>query len=277
MKLFYPMMKLDDVDVRVVMCVCWEFIKGKKILCIPELYNKGEAYYKPFLNSIYDACYMHGSFKGAIFGKNEVDLNSSREPVFDIESFGGCLGPIISGHNHIHSSYANDEFFYCGSPIRWSFGEEQDKGWLLLFHNIRERWYKIHFEPIVSFRYETIILDDIIKSDPNTIIQYIEQLKRNNIDYLRIKFNIEDKDKIALLRSYYHNRKDIVIDNPTLTDKIDNKLDEIEEEHKQMLLSIIDPNISPEEKLIIYMNKNDTNSYWTLDLFKKFMEQLKSL
>lgn len=275
MKLFYPLMKSNDVDVRVVTTVKFEYIKGKKILCIPELYNKGEEYYNLFLNKIYDACYMHGTFKGAIYGKNETDLNSIREPVFDINSFGGCLGPIISGHNHINSIYNND-FYYCGSPIRWTFGEEQPKGWLLLFHNIKNRWYKVHFEPIISFRYETIKLDEIMKSDPNTIIQYIEQIKNTGIDYLRIQFSIDDKDKIALLRSYYHNRRDIVIDVNN-KNEIENKLDEMEYEQKQMMLSITDPNISPEEKLVMYMNKQEGNSYWTVDTFNKFMEEIKNI
>lgn len=277
MRLFYPLMKLDDVDVRVIMDIKFEYVKGKKILCIPELYNKGENYYKPFLDSTYDSCYMHGNFKGAIYGKNEVDLDGNREPTFDINSFGGCLGPIISGHNHIYGSYANNEFFYCGSPIRWSFGEEQPKGWLLLFHNIVDRWYKVHFEPIVSFRYETIRLDEIMKSDPNTIIQYINQIKNSGIDYLRVKFSIQDKDKISLLRSYYNNRRDIIIDLEQLNPMIDNKLNEIEEEQNQMISSFLDPNLSPEEKLVIYMNNQEGNSYWTVDLFKEFMEQIKKI
>ena len=258
MKLFYPYMKINDVDVRVVMTTRFEYIKGKKILCIPELYNKGEDYYNIFLlkSGYYDACYMHGTFKGGIVGKNERDLNSQREPVFDIQDFGGCLGPIISGHNHVHSTYGpQGDFFYCGSPIRWQFGEEQEKGYLLLFHNIKEHWYSIHFEPIVSYRYETITLDEIMKSDPNTIIQYIEQVKNTGIDHLRIRFTHMDRDKIALLKSYYRNRKDIVFDN------------DYEKRRKDLI----------EEKLVIYMNKKDSSSYWTLDLFNKFMEEIKKI
>lgn len=277
MKLFYPFMKLNDVDVRVITTVKFEYVKGKKILCIPELYNKGEDYYNIFLSQIYDACYMHGTFKGAIYGKNETNLNSNREPVFDMDSFGICLGPIIAGHNHVHSKWGSGDFYYCGSPIRWCFGEENPKGWLLLFHNIKDRWYKIHFEPIVSFTYDTIRLDDIMKSDPNTIIQYIEHIKSTGIDYLRIQFSIEDKEKIAFLRSYYHNRKDITIDSSYSKMQIENKLEEMEEEQKQLYASITDPNLSPEEKMVIYMNKQEGNSYWTVDLFTKFMEEIKNI
>ena len=273
MRLFYPFMKTPGVDVRIVMQTKFEYVKGKRILCIPELYNKGEEYYKSFLlkSGYYDTCYMHGTYQGAIFGKNEANLNSNREPVFTIDDFICNRGPIISGHNHIYSKYGND-FYYCGSPIRWRFGEEQEKGWILLFHNIRERWYHIHFEPIVSFRYETIRLGDIMKSDPNTIIQYISKIKDSGIDYLRIQFDIEDKDKIALLRSYYHGRRDIVLDSKYQAQReIDNQLYIMETKQQQLIETIMNPNLSPEEKLVIYMNTKENNSYWTVDSFHQFM------
>lgn len=281
MKLFYPFMKLTDVDVRVIMNVKFEYVKGKKILCIPELYNKGEDYYNFFLfkSGFYDACYMHGCYVGAIFGKNEPNLDSNREPVFSMNDFVGCRGPIISGHNHVHSIWDKD-FYYCGSPIRWRFGEESDKGWILLCHNIRSKWYHVHFEPIISFRYETIKLGEILKSDPNTIIQYINAIKESGIDYLRIQFDIEDKDKIALLRSYYHGRRDIVLDNSfnqNFREEIKNQLDDVDEEQQQLIETITNPNISPEEKLVIYMNNKEKDSCWTIDLFKRFMEDIKNI
>ena len=282
MKLFYPYMKREDVDVRVIMSTRFEYVKGKKILCIPEQYNKGEEFYNRYLvyGGTYDACYMHGAFKGGIAGKNERDLDSTREPVFDLEDFGGCLGPIISGHNHIHSTYGDNAFFYIGSPIRWRFGEEQAKGWILLFHNTRERWFKVHFEPIISFRYDTLQLGDLMMSDPNTIIQYIEQVKAAGVDFLRIQFTVNDGDKIALLKSYYRNRRDIVLENISdrqRRDLVQEKLDSMDEEQKKMMTDLSNPNLTPEEKLVIYMNKKNGESMWTVDLFRKFMDDIKKL
>jgi hypothetical protein len=138
----------------------------------------------------------------------------------------------------------------------------------------------VHFEPIVSYKYDTLTLDEIMKSDPNTIIQYIEQVKSNGIDNLRIRFSVHDGDKIALLKSYYRNRKDIVFDNDyekKRKDLIQEKLDAMGEEQKEMIATIQNPNLSPEEKLVIYMNKKDGNSYWTLDLFNKFIEDIKKI
>lgn len=282
MRLFFPYMKRNDVDIRVIMSTTFEYVKGKRILCIPEQYNKGEDFYNGFLLRAgpYDACYMHGTIKGGIAGKNERDLDSVREPVFDEEDFGGCLGPIISGHNHVHSTYASNAFFYTGSPIRWKFGEEQAKGWILLFHNIRERWFKVHFETINSFRYDTLQFGEIMQSDPNTIIQYIEQVKATGIDYLRIQFTVNDGDKIALLKSYYRNRRDIVLENISekqRKDLIQEKLDSMDAEQKEMMNTLSSPNLTPEEKLVVYMNKKNGHSYWTTDLFIKFMEDIKNL
>lgn len=282
MKLFFPYTKREDVDVRVIMTTRFEYVKGKRILCIPEQYNRGESFYNGFLVNagVYDACYMHGTFKGGIAGKNERDLDGTREPVFDIEDFGGCLGPIISGHNHVFSSYGDGSFFYVGSPIRWKFGEEQAKGWILLFHNTRERWFKVHFEPIVSFRYDTLRLGDIMVSDPNTIIRYIDQVKSAGIDFLRIQFTVNDGDKIALLKAYYRNRKDVVLENVAdkhRRDLVQEKLDSMDADQRQMVADLTNPNLTPEEKLVIYMNRKEGNSIWTIDLFKQFLGEVQKL
>lgn len=278
LKLFYHLSMLNDVDVRVVTEVKFIFVKGKKILCIPELYNKGEEYYNSFLvyGGLYDACYMHGCFKGAIYGKNERDLNSSREPVFDISDFGSCTGPIISGHNHIRSVY-NEDFYYCGSPIRWTFGDEKSKGFLILIHDINTKHYHIHFEPIMSFRYDTINLDFIMKSDPNTIIQYIDQIKKNGIDKLKIVFTINDADKIALLKSYYRNIKDIIIETNFEKNKIEERLNKMADLYKNEYSYLFDNNLSYEDKLVRYMNSKDPSVYWTVDSFQSFMKEIEKL
>jgi len=275
-KMFYPF--TESYDLRIINYTQFIYVKGKRILCIPEEYNKGEEYYNRFLvyGGLYDSCYMHGTYKGSIYGKNLHDLNSNREPVFDIMDFSSCKGPVISGHVHIFNNY-NDEFFYCGSPIRWCFGEERDKGFLILLHNIETRKYKVHLEKIHSFRYETIRLSDLIGQDPNTIIQYIHQVKSLGIDYLRIIFTINDSDKIAMLKSYYRNRPDIRIECDFEKQQIENELNKMEEENRSKVAYLVDPNLSPEEKLVQYMNTNEGNSYWSVDLLQKFMEDIKRL
>lgn len=59
-------------------------------------------------------------------------------------------------------------------PYRWAFGEEEDKGFLILLHNMDTREYYMHFEVITSHRYDTVNLDDMIMEDPKNIIEYVK-------------------------------------------------------------------------------------------------------
>jgi DNA repair exonuclease SbcCD nuclease subunit len=277
LKLFSPLMRDPTVDVRVIFEAQFIYVKGKKILCIPELYNKGEEYYTHFLmnSGTYDACYMHGTFMGAIAGKNEHSLDSNREPVFNIEDFGICRGPIIAGHNHVHSCYRRD-FYYCGSPIRWQFGEEGTKGFIILLHNTKTRQYLIHQEPITSFRYDTVCLDVMLKDDPRNIVQYIQGLKDQGIDYIRIKFTQNEPDKIAIIKSYYHTRSDIKIETDFEQAKIKQELDQMNKEYKQYDY-LFDKNLTQQEILVQYINQEEKDSYWTVETLTQFLHDIEKL
>lgn len=181
-------------------------IEGMNILCIPELYGIDEKMYESYLyNDYYDMTIMHGTIKGAVYGDN---VKESR--LFTIDDFQYCLGPIISGHVHTGGCFNND-FYYTGSPIRTSFGEENTKGFLITLYNLDTRRYHMHLEPIYSFRYDTINIDDILLSDPQEVIKYINNLKQdNNIDYLRICIDTKyPTDKMELLNQYFRNRQDV--------------------------------------------------------------------
>lgn len=266
-----------EVDIRIVLETQFLFVKGKKILCIPEMYNMGGDYYQNFFYKygLYDSCYMHGTFKGAIIGKDKHNLDSNREPVFDIDDFGLCKGPIIAGHVHVSNTYKN-HFYYCGSPVRWCYGEEKEKGFLILVHNINTRKYLIHMEPIQSFRYDTVNLDDMLKSDPRYIVDYINKLKTNGIDHIRIKFTVNDADKISLLRSYFNNRRDIKIETNFEKQKIQQELDKMDQEYSAYDY-LFDNNLSSKQKLVQYINQQEHSTYWTLDTFDNFIKEIKNL
>lgn len=276
LKLFTPFIR-SGVDIRIIFETQFIFVKGKKILCIPEMYNMGKEYYLRFLqySGWYDSCYMHGTFMGAIRGKDEADLNSNREPVFSMDHFASCKGPIISGHNHVNSVYKKD-FYYCGSPIRWRFGEEGEKGFLILVHNLATRRYLVHLEPIQSFRYDTINLDDMLQSDPRFIIDYINKLKSDGIDFIRIKFTKNDSEKISILKSYFNNRNDIKIEANFEREKIKRQLQEMDEKYQEFDY-LFDDNLSSKEKLVQYINQQENSTYWTLDNFEKFVSEIKNL
>ena len=237
----------------------------------------GEKYYSKLLfdSGTYDSCYMHGTFKGAIRNKNEHDLDSNREPVFDMEDFRCCLGPIISGHNHVNSIYKK-HFHYCGSPIRWCFGEENDKGFLILIHNIHTRQYIVHLEPIYSFIYSTINLDDILNTDPQNIIHHIENLKNNGIDKLRVIFTKNDVEKIALIKNYFHNKRDIKIKTDFELTNIEEKLEEMNTQFTQYSY-LFDKNLSATEKLVQYINQEENSTIWTAESLTKFIKELKNI
>lgn len=276
LKLFTPFIR-SGVDIRIIFETQFIFVKGKKILCIPEMYNMGEKYYLKYLqySGLYDSCYMHGTFMGAIRGKDEANLNSNREPVFSMDHFASCKGPIISGHNHVNSVYKKD-FYYCGSPIRWKFGEEGEKGFLILVHNLATRKYLVHLEPIYSFRYDTINLDDMLQSDPRFIIDYINKLKSDGIDFIRIKFTKNDSEKISILKSYFNNRNDIKIEANFEREKIKRQLQEMDEKYQEYDY-LFDDNLSSKEKLVQYINQQENSSYWTLDIFENFVNEIKNL
>lgn len=276
LKLFAPLVGAN-CDIRIVLETQFIFVKGKKILCIPEDYNRGEEYYDTFLNKsgYYDSCYMHGTFAGAIFGKNERDLNSNREPVFDIDDFGGCRGPIIAGHVHKNSVYKN-HFYYCGSPIRWCFGEEEDKGFLILLHNLRTRQYLVHLEPIHSFRYDTINLDHLLNGDPKAIIDYIMNLKQNGIDYVRVKFTKQDTEKITLIKNYFQNKRDVKIVTDFEKERIKENLRDMDNQYQQYDY-LFDKNISTQEKLVQYINQVEGSTIWTVESLATFIDEIKNL
>ena len=276
LKIFVPFMN-QGCDLRIVTQTQFLFVKGKKILCIPEMYNMGEPYYNQYLvnSGLYDACYMHGTFKGSIFGKNKRDLNSNREPVFDIEDFGNCKGPIISGHVHVHGVYSSD-FYYCGSPIRYKFGEEEEKGFIILLHNIKERKYMVHFEPIKSFRYDTINLDEMIDQDPRIIIDYIKALLNEGIDHLRILITKNNPRTIELLKNFYRSKANIKIETNFEQQKIQKELNTMNQKYKQYDY-LFDQNLSPEQKLVQYINQEEGNDFWTVEKFADFMSYIEKL
>ena len=173
LKLFYRYIN-SGVDIRIIEHMQFQDIKGTTVLCIPEEYGKGKEYYEQnlYYTQEYDMAVLHGNIKGAIYGLNKADLNSAKSPVFDINSFARCNGPILCGHSHIQGCYQN-HIYYSGSPLRWQFGEEQEKGFLICLYDKLTHQYTVDFQPIKSFRYDTICLDSMVNYDPKDIINYI--------------------------------------------------------------------------------------------------------
>ena len=270
LQLFYHYLNDPEFDIRIVETIQFEYVKGAKILCIPELYNVEENIYKNFLwdSGPYDLCFMHGTIKGAVYGDN-----SGQSRLFTINDFGNCLGPIISGHVHVAGCFEK-YFYYGGSPIRWKFGEEEEKGFLIVLYDMDTRYHYTHMIPVYSFRYDTINIDDLIANDPKDIIEYINNLKeKENIDYIRIEFG-EDfpRDNIELLKAYYQTNGKIKM-KMTRSKQIsqeNNFNTQLYDQYSYMF----DKNLSPYDILARYINEQENSVIVTGDQIKELVEDM---
>lgn len=271
LKLFYHYMKDKNVDVRVVENIRFEYIKGSKILCIPELSNVSEEVYNQYLfgSGLYDSAIMHGTIKGSVVGDNP----GSNTRLFTIEDFVNCRGPIISGHIHGGGCF-NNYFYYCGTPYTYKFGENPDKGYLVSMQNLVTKDFYVHKELIESFRYETIDADDIINYDPKDIIDYINNIKQERgIDFIRVRFSKElPIEKRNIIDGYYRNNKQVSFkyDYSIVKDNIDNGVREsdIYKENNYLL----DNSMSPYEKFVYFVNKEENCQFITVEELTKLLE-----
>lgn len=270
LKLFYHYLQDTSVDVRIVEEVKFEFVKNAKILCIPELYGKPKEYYERFLynNGVYDTAFVHGTFRGSIHGSEQGTLNSDRYPIFDINNFKNCLGPILSGHFHVSSCF-KQYYHYCGSPYRWQFGEEETKGFLVVLHNLDNHKHYVKLEPIISTTYNTFDLSDMLKNDVHSIIEHIENLLLYS-DFIRIKFlNVkteEERNNVTVIRQYYrtNNRVKFMLDNDNANKQILKENKEALEKYKEYDY-ILNKNLSSKEILIRYINQREGKQCMTVE------------
>ena len=270
LNLFYHYLEDPMFDIRIVENIRFEYIKGAKILCIPELYGIPEDIYQKFLfeYGIYDQAVMHGTIEGSVYG-NTIN---KRGRLFGIDDFGNCRGPIISGHVHVPGCF-NDHFYYSGSPIRFQFGEEQEKGFMLIYYNLDTGDYYPHLIPVKSFKYDTINVDELITQDPRKVIEYIDKLKEEeNIDYLRIVFRKEvPQENLAVIREYYKNNGRIKFKLEE-EKKSNNTLPKPEVDYGKYDY-LFDPNLSEYDKLAIYINDREQCIFISADEIKKIMEE----
>ena len=261
LKLFYHYIGYTGLDIRIVETMRFENIKGTQILCIPEEYDKGHDYYteKLFYTQDYDMAVLHGAIKGSIFRCDKRDLNSQKAPVFDINCFLRCSGPIICGHVHVAGCYQN-HIYYSGSPLRWRFGEEEDKGFIICMYNPETKYYYIDFEKIESFRYDTFCLDNMINDDPQNVIDYIMSLKESGIDYIKIKFGSSNATT-DILKKYFNNKSNIIIQSE------DNDFQQIVKDNQENTYTFIeyeyflDSNLTPYEIFSRYVEQSTNGEF----------------
>ena len=275
LKLFYHYISDPNIDIRIVEEVRFEYIKGSRILCIPELYGKDEDYYNKFLfqSGEYDSVFMHGELKGAIYERK----NKGESYVFDMKDFALCKGPILSGHVHTGGCF-DSHFYYSGSPYHMQFGDDGDKGFLIVLHNLDTKRYHIHLEKIESFRYVTVNLDSMLILDPKEMINEVNRINEDaNIKYIRLEFLKELSDteisNLEIIKNYYRTDTNVKF-------KVENyKVKQIQDSNVEILDKykdyqyILDKNLSEYEILSRYINQQKGCVYITTQELIDIMEE----
>lgn len=266
LKLFYHYLDDPSVDIRIIEHAKFELIKGHRFLYMPEEYSMGKEYYENLLynSGWYDSCCLHGTFKGTVHGCNEENLDSIRA-VFSPNNFINCLGPVICGH--VHKAQCVGGFvYYSGSAIRYKFGEEEAKGFLICLHNYTTREFYTHFQEIESFRYDTINVDNILNEDPKVVIDYIKSLKDSGIDNIRVQFG-QESPSLEVIKQYFSNIPYVKIDTEAIKRKkveLASNEDIFEDEYAGLEF-ILDDTLDKKEILCRYANFLKGFTYITAD------------
>ena len=271
LKLFYHYMdnnKNNGLDLRVITNIQFENIKGARILMIPELNGLDESVYRHFLfeSGYYDEAFVHGTFEGSVYG-NMVSGNSR---LFTAKDFIYCKGLVLSGHVHKPGCFQGF-YYYCGCPYRWKFGEEEDKGFLIVAHDLNTHIHHVQFMPIISSRYDTIFLDQLVSEDPKKICDYINNRRiKDGIDFIKVKVRakIPSYNK-TIINNYYRN-------NPTTFVEFLNN-EEIDKVKGEILASnneynyLMDNSISDFERFVRYVNESEGSEFITVEKLNKLL------
>ena len=264
LKLFYHYMDKNtnsNTDVIVITHMQFEIIKGARILMIPELNGVSEDIYRRFFfeSGYYDEAFVHGTFEGSVYG----NLTSGSSRLLTANDFIYCKGVAISGHVHKPGCFQGF-YYYCGCPYRWKFGEEEEKGFLILAHDLDTQIHYVDFEPVKSFRYITIYLDELVSEDPKKICDYINTIRVNEgIDYIKVKFRVPVPGyNKTIISNYYRN-------NPTTFVEFLAQ-EEIEKKKQELELAntkydyLIDNSISDLDRFVRYVNESEGCEFITV-------------
>ena len=256
LKLFYHYMDHDSndgLDVRIITNIQFEYIKGAKILMIPELNGLDESVYQQyFFNSgWYDEAFVHGTFEGSVYG----NLTSGSSRLLTAKDFIYCKGVAISGHVHKPGCFQGF-YYYCGCPYRWKFGEEEQKGFLIVAHDLDTQIHYVDFQPVESFKYITIFLKRI----------------QDSIDFIKVKFRVPIPGyNKTIISNYYRS-------NPTTFVEFCSEEDIKESEQTTSFEQteynyLIDNSISDFEKFVRYVNDNEGSEFITVERLNELLSE----
>jgi DNA repair exonuclease SbcCD nuclease subunit len=273
LKLFYHYMdrnNLDEADIRVITNIQFEYIKGAKILMIPELNGVSEEIYQKFFNESgwYDEAFVHGTFEGAVYG----DITTGNSRLLTAKDFLFCRGFAISGHVH-KSGCFQGFYYYCGCPYRWKFGEEEAKGYLLVVHDLDTQIHYTEFQEISSYKYNTIFVDELVNNDPKAICDYINNIRiSEGIDYIKVKFRMPIPGATkTIINSYYRNNPNTFVEFMNV-DEIAQSKQQNEAFENSQYSYLIDNSISDLERFVRYINENEGEGFISVQQLTEILE-----
>ena len=141
----------------------------------------------------------------------------------------------------------------------------------MLVHDLDTQTHYVEFKEIVSDRYITLTVDDLMLNDPQEIIQYLEKLRlETGAEYVKIKVrsNISGQNK-TIINQYYRNNKhmfvefqnaDLITQSETQTGTTDNGYN-----------YLLDDKISDLERFVMFVNEKEGEQFITVDKLKEIL------
>lgn len=271
LKLFYHYMDNsvnNSVDVRIITNIQFEWIKGARILMIPELNGLDESIYQKFFHESgwYDEAFVHGTFEGSVYG----NLVSGSSRLFTAKDFNYCKGVAMSGHVH-KSGCFQGFYYYCGCPYRWKFGEEEDKGFLILVHDLDTHLHYVDFQTIDSYRYDTIYVDQLMSEDPKVICDWINKRRtESGIDYIKVRFrvNVPGHNR-TIINNYYRNNPHYLVE--FLSNEEIEKSKHTEDLESEQYNYLLDQKISDLERFVMYVNEKEGSEFISVEKLNELL------
>ena len=147
--------------------------------------------------------------------------------------------------------------YYNGSPLRFEFGEENPKGFMITLYDPESRMHYTQLVQIDSYIYNTINIDHLMNEDPKKIIEYIKHEKEvNNIDFIRVQFN-NPNENMNVVRSYFRNIGNVKLQEMNKKERQSEQIDAAVLQRFNEYNYILDNKISDYDKFCMYVNQNE--------------------
>lgn len=209
-----------------------ETLPGLQCIYCPDETLQTDEYEEIYINEmlhVHDLGFFHGSFD-VVYGsllESNPSLIQKKNVIFSYEKWNKLIhGPLLAGHWHDGKQW--EELYYGGSPIRYKFDENEEKGILFMSYEYDSKQYFVHkVKNPFACEYTTYELYSIACTGKESYMRLIEdveaeyqRLQQPPYSYLKNKIRIvfyitdekpENDVAISALRKQFINRKDIKI------------------------------------------------------------------